>query len=265
MRIEKTLPEASLRSYFVEYYFIQLDAEGTEKRVPIIDDCSYDFVFYKETMASLHYGRPSRSLDIQSHLFTVHNLSPPYTINFHDQLSFFTVKLQPWLNAKFFSNLKGKGVIDLGAQSPFEDQFYQRVFDFDLPSDMFEYADEQLRSQNFEIDGSIELVKAMCELIRTEKGIISVNELSERFERSRQYLSKIFKQQVMYTLKKYITTVRILDLVKFKAQEETLPLTALAYQYGYFDQAHFIHDFKQVCGVTPKYFFTHLPEFLLRH
>ena len=28
-------------------------------------------------------------------------------------------------------------------------------------------------------------------------------------------------------------------------------LTRLAQELGYFDQAHFIHDFKAVCGVSP--------------
>ncbi|MBL7727053.1 MAG: helix-turn-helix domain-containing protein, partial [Dinghuibacter sp.] len=34
-----------------------------------------------------------------------------------------------------------------------------------------------------------------------------------------------------------------------------LRLTDIAYECGYFDQSHFIHDFKQFSGYTPAVFF----------
>jgi AraC-like DNA-binding protein len=37
--------------------------------------------------------------------------------------------------------------------------------------------------------------------------------------------------------------------------EEITSLTDLAYENEYFDQAHFIKDFKEFTGLTPKEFF----------
>ena len=34
-----------------------------------------------------------------------------------------------------------------------------------------------------------------------------------------------------------------------------MSLTELAYDNGYFDQSHFIHDFRSMTGLTPKQFF----------
>ena len=115
-----------------------------------------------------------------------------------------------------------------------------------------------------ELTPSMELVRELCNYIYEKQGKVTVNQLSEDFNKSRQYLGKVFKKEVMYPLKKFIITVRILDLVRFRAKNPDVSLTQLSYDYGYFDQAHFINDFKKVCGVKPLQFFNNLPEFLLR-
>ena len=111
----------------------------------------------------------------------------------------------------------------------------------------------------------MEFVKALCLYIYDKEGVLTVNDLSAVFNKSRQYLNKVFKQEVMYGLKKFIITVRILALVKYKVKNTDISLTQLSYAYGYFDQSHFIRDFKNVCGVTPRHFFNNIPEFMLRH
>lgn len=40
-----------------------------------------------------------------------------------------------------------------------------------------------------------------------------------------------------------------------------LSLTEHAYNNGYFDQSHFIHDFKSYTGYTPKEFSVKYPDF----
>lgn len=198
-------------------------------------------------------------------MFTIHNLKPPYRIEGTDTLTFFTIKLQPWTNAHFFSSLENEGVVDI---AKFDSQvlpFFQQVFAIDEVSGKFTLADDFMNANLFELTPSMELVKEICEYVYESKGKITVNQLSEHFNRSRQYLGKVFKKEVMYSLKKFILTVRILDLVKYKAKNPNVLLTRLGYDYGYFDQPHFINDFKKVCGVNPLQFFNNLPEFLLRH
>ncbi len=126
-------------------------------------------------------------------------------------------------------------------------------------------AEAFMRNALEQLTPSMELVRTICETIYEKRGMVTVNELSDQFQRSRQYLGKIFKKEVMYSLKKFIITVRILDLVKYRAKHAEVSFTELSYDYGYFDQPHFINDFKKVCGVAPLEFFNNLPEFLLRH
>jgi AraC-like DNA-binding protein len=68
---------------------------------------------------------------------------------------------------------------------------------------------------------------------------------------SRKHLADLFGQWVGVTPKRY---QRIIRFQKAIAEIETgvVPSwTALALDCGYFDQAHFINDFRHFCGMTP--------------
>lgn len=119
--------------------------------------------------------------------------------------------------------------------------------------------------QNIELSPKEEMVKLICEFIYHNQGMVKVKDISTHFGKSRQYINKVFKEVVMCSIKTFLTSVRIVSLVKQKSKSENLNLTQLAYDYGYFDQAHFINDFKKVCGVTPSQYFGDLPDFILRH
>ncbi|WP_318309578.1 helix-turn-helix transcriptional regulator [Flagellimonas crocea] len=265
MDIQAHRPNAHLLTVFRECYYIHMDGKGGTGQIPVIDDCCYDMVFFKEASGTFYHGKGQKASPIAHTVFTIHNVEPPYRIEAKESLTFFTIKLQPWANSYFFSSLKNKGVVDILDFDPNLIGFYNRVFEEKAIPHLFDMAEELMAKHIFPLTPSMELVRRICHYIYDRQGKVTVNELSEHFKRSRQYLGKVFKKEVMYSLKKFIITVRILDLVKFRAKNTTVSLTELSYEYGYFDQAHFINDFKKVCGISPLQFFNDLPEFLLRH
>lgn len=263
MTITAHHPKGSRYQIFRECYYIHLAGDHGTGQIPVIDDCCYDFVFFKEASGAFYYGEDPQKVVIRSKVFTIHDVTPPYRIEAAGSLTFFTIKLQPWVNAHFFASLQESGVVDIADVQLLS--LHQTVFETEGVSDKFSLAEQFMCDKVFEFTSSIELVRELCNYIYEKRGKVTVNQLSEHFDKSRQYLGKVFKKEVMYTLKKFIITVRILDLVKFKAKNPDISLTQLSYDYGYFDQAHFINDFKKVCGVAPLQFFKNLPEFLLRH
>jgi len=258
-------PPAPLHQIFRECYFIHIGDEQANRRIPVIDDCCYDLVFFKEAKGTFYFGEDPRKVAIRSKVFTIHGVTPPYRIEAAGSLTFFTIKLQPWANAHFFSSFKQSGVVDIANKDAAFMGFYNNVFQTDELSEKFSLTTEFMQAHMLELTPSMQLVREICQHIYDRQGKVTVNQLSEQFGKSRQYLGKVFKKEVMYSLKKFIITVRILDLVKFKVKNPEVSLTQLSYDYEYFDQAHFINDFKKVCGVAPLQFFNNLPEFLLRH
>jgi YesN/AraC family two-component response regulator len=109
------------------------------------------------------------------------------------------------------------------------------------------------------------LVKKIIEKIYEAKGQIKVSKLEIKFSLSRQYLNRLFREQVHYTIKHFIGMVRVLNAVKIQINSPNLSMTELAYEVGYYDQAHFVRDFQKVAGMSPKKFFSLNGAFFRRH
>ncbi|NVK52695.1 MAG: helix-turn-helix transcriptional regulator [Flavobacteriaceae bacterium] len=265
LNIKTKAPEEGLLSYIKECYFFQKNTLE-KKYIPVIDDCCYDFIFFEESNSILEYSTDKKQIKIEFKIFTIHNLQPPYKIKLNEKFTFFTIKVQPWMNSFFFSNIKKDGVFSLNEYDRFNIiELHRRIRKESLIDKKFRVTESFFLELDLFLSKTSLLVKEICEFIYKKKGIVTVNELSKRYSMSRQYLNRVFKKEVLYSLKRFITTVRILDLIKYKIKTTTISLTEISYKYNYFDQSHFIRDFKQVCGVKPKYFFENLPEFMLRH
>jgi AraC-like DNA-binding protein len=96
------------------------------------------------------------------------------------------------------------------------------------------------------------LVSEAVRLIYQTNGTIQVKELNKKLFISQSPLEKRFRKVVGTTAKKFASIVRfnaILDNLS-----ETKSLTQICYENDFFDQAHFIKDFKQFTGDTPENF-----------
>jgi len=102
---------------------------------------------------------------------------------------------------------------------------------------------------NLETD---KLVIEAVKLIYQSKGTIQIKELNRRLSISQSPLEKRFRKVVGTTAKKFASIVRfnaVLDSLN-----DTKTLTEICYENNFFDQAHFIKDFKQFTGDTPENF-----------
>ncbi|MDC6405059.1 MULTISPECIES: helix-turn-helix transcriptional regulator [Maribacter] len=258
-------PHLNLKDVIREYYLSSFYAFGETKLIPIVDDCCHDIIYYKQAKAKLIYGDKQTVDNIECHLFTILGLTPPYVLKYKDELNFFTIKFQPWMNNFFFGHLKQSGIVNLEDRFSELNPVLNEIEQKDKIENSLKAVNRYFTNLDVALSPKVETVKSICEFIYNNNGIVKVNDISTHFKKTRQYINKIFKEEVMCSLKTFITSVKILSLVKQKSKSEEQSLTELAYEYGYFDQAHFINDFKKVCGITPSYYFENLPEFILRH
>lgn len=264
IKIESSLPDEEL-SYFVrEFFYLQINS-NIEQTIVAIDDGCYDFIFFKEKYATVEFEH-THSTPINTNSFTNHQLNPPFKWKFGKSVYYFGIKVQPWLNNFFFPSHYDKGILDL-------EKIYNNQIT-EIQADIFgdlSFLEKVEVAKNFivkikpDFNENIDLVKRICEEIYKYKGMISVKGLSDKFEITRQVLNKVFKEHVNYTLKKFIITVRVISLSKFRINNPDYSLTEVALEFGYFDQAHFNYDFKRISGVSPSEFFNNLPPFFYRH
>lgn len=99
------------------------------------------------------------------------------------------------------------------------------------------------------------VVKSTIETIFNANGKFSVIEFSKSKNISRQQLARKFSSTIGLSPKQLAKTIRIQATLKTLLNKEHKSLTDLAYENEYFDQAHFIKEFKEFTGLTPKEFF----------
>lgn len=96
------------------------------------------------------------------------------------------------------------------------------------------------------------LIVEAVKLIFKSKGTIRVKELNEKLFISQSPFEKRFRKVVGTTPKKFTSIIRfnaVLDNLN-----ETKSLTEICYENNFFDQAHFIKNFKHFTGQTPENF-----------
>ncbi len=106
-----------------------------------------------------------------------------------------------------------------------------------------------------------ETLRAQLNYIMDRKGLVKISDIFEEFKISKVTLRKHFINKVGLTPKKVSQIWRMNYLFQMKEDCPKENLTTLCYKAGFYDQAHFIKDFKLLFGATPRQFFlqnTHL-------
>lgn len=96
---------------------------------------------------------------------------------------------------------------------------------------------------------------AVRHIIHTPKNY-SVRELAEHYNLSERQFERKFKEHTGFTPVKYLRLVRFGKACNHYTAFDEKTLTEIALECGYYDQSHFIKDFKTFSGYHPTAFFS---------
>jgi AraC-like DNA-binding protein len=185
-----------------------------------------------------------------------------YDMELSGELSVFSIVFQPQGLMQFFKfplheiynqnvplrYISGQTGRDLEEQMSETTAFHQRV------SIAESYLCNLLK--NSYTDFEFRRINHIAELIKRTNGNITVSQLVSEACLSRKQFERVFSGHIGISPKQYLKIIRFQFAIFQKQRNADLNLTALSCESGYFDQSHFIHDFKSLCGLTPKQFFT---------
>jgi AraC-like DNA-binding protein len=86
------------------------------------------------------------------------------------------------------------------------------------------------------------------------EGIQKVDDIAYQLNLSTTALRNLSKEHMGLSPKELIKLYRIKKALNFHVDGEE-SLTSLSYELGYFDQSHFVHQFKETIGLPPKKYF----------
>jgi len=250
-------PNSNLTEFVKCYWTLESEKENTPVKNTIVPDGTMKLIFhYGDTYR--HYPKKSESIILPKY-FLIGQLTQPYIVEPLGITGTFVVRFQPngFLPFATFpikqmentaiplDKLFGKDGDEIGEEILYAKSTSERI-------DLIETFLFNRLADKKNIDN---IVRLTVETILNANGQFSVNELSIQNNINRRQLTRKFSSTIGLSPKQLSKIIRIQATLKSLLTDEVTSLADLAYKNEYFDQAHFIKDFKEFTGLTPKEFY----------
>ncbi len=84
-----------------------------------------------------------------------------------------------------------------------------------------------------------------------------LSQVLDRIGYSQRYFNQLFAEEVGLTPKRFLRVRRFQRVIASVAGSESVDWADLAGLCGYYDQSHFVHDFRSFAGLTPAAYLAH--------
>ncbi len=101
-------------------------------------------------------------------------------------------------------------------------------------------------------DPNVSWINAMIDRIRDDRELSQVEQVCGLYDVNIRKLQRLFNQYVGVSPKWVIQLYRLQNAAEWLDSGRYAEWTSLALALGYYDQSHFIKDFKSIIGVTPE-------------
>ena len=106
------------------------------------------------------------------------------------------------------------------------------------------------------------LVEAVVDEISRCNGIVKLSRLYRNHAAAPRQMRRYFEQVVGISPKHFAKICQVNAVIKAMMQNDTERLRSLALDHGFYDQAHFIHDFRRFVAMDPGAFLRDGSQFL---
>nr|WP_295927547.1 helix-turn-helix domain-containing protein [uncultured Dyadobacter sp.] len=99
-----------------------------------------------------------------------------------------------------------------------------------------------------------QIVKSTVDALLSTKGSLSIHAILQNDLPKRRQLERKFSNQIGISPKQLGKVIRLQAVLRMILDRQSGQLTSIAYERDYHDQAHFIKDFREFTGASPKHF-----------
>lgn len=119
---------------------------------------------------------------------------------------------------------------------------------------------EQLKTRLLHADAPDPVLAPCVQRILTEQAATPLDVLMKNSGLARRQFERRFKECTGFPPALFVRMVRFQRSYRMLENGEAASLTEMAHACGYFDQSHFIRDFKRFSGMNPRTYFEKAPE-----
>jgi AraC-like DNA-binding protein len=180
----------------------------------------------------------------------------PVTLRFGANIDTLTVLFRPHSVYNFFGLKLLPSIDAIDGNKYISSDFFQTLQNIPSFEERVKLLNKYFLDRLSECDNEDNLLKKLCNNITSNKGIVERKALAEQFNISEGYIHKLFTKKLGISVKPFSQIVRISNILEEIYREGKSDWFEILDKYGYFDQAHFIKDFKKVTGKTPCQYYS---------
>ncbi|RYE50512.1 MAG: AraC family transcriptional regulator [Sphingobacteriales bacterium] len=255
MKFTRISPHEEL-SELIECYWMMEDDNTVPNIQKIVPDGFTEIIF---NYGSVYQANMNGNWQLQAHNLLAGQINSYFYLQNTSNTASFAIKLKPAALSQLFGlnmEIYLDKIVDLDTFPHPKLEELSRIF---LPFENEETLKNHLNNHFLLLKQNAESnpLENEIALIFKSNGSVTVGELCEAGGKNERQLQRLFKRWVGLSPKYYSRIIRfnyIFQLVK----EGQMGWSELVYRSGYYDQSHFIRDFKRFTGEDPStYGFEH--------
>lgn len=250
-------PGEELSAFIKCYWTLEGPGEESPQKQTIVPDGCMEMIF--------HYGdrylqyMENESRIVQPRCFVIGQLTRPLEIEPTGETGIFSIRFHPEGFMPFATlPIKEMENTAVSLEKLFGkdgEELEQRILNTPEISERIKLAEAFLFQRLTDTETIDRIVRSTVETILTANGQLSVEELSRQTNINRRQMERKFSSAIGLSPKQLSKTIRLQAALKMLLNKKFTNLTALAHEGEYYDQAHFIKDFRELTGLTPKEFY----------
>lgn len=254
---------------FIDCYWVIESEDNTRVKQKIIPDGFPELIFHYGDAFRIQIGQ---KWQLQSKGLVAGQIKKHFFLENTGRSGVFGIKLMPaaltHLLGISMRDFTDKVVSIEELNSEFLLKLNNEVRGCKVYTEMFEAAEKVLQKKEKEIDIKDPVIDKIVAAIFNSNGSIGISEIQKEFFITERQLQRLFQKYIGLSPKFYSRIIRfnyIFQLLK----EKQLSWLEITHFSGYFDQSHFIRDFKEFTGEEPSNYLFDAPDmanfFLKRH
>ena len=202
------------------------------------------------------FVRPLDRTDLPTHrAFVVGTMTRQQLFALEGRVDMVAIRFKPG-GARPFLRAPASDLVDLAA--PLE--AFWGPAGADLPDRLYETEGDEARARllfeeliarRAQADPTDRVVQGASELIDGSFGSVTIDELRKALYVSERTLERRFRREVGVSPKQATRIARLQAATRKLTEDPAAPLSRVAHECGYYDQAHFNREFRMLAGVSP--------------
>lgn len=250
-------PTSELSSH-VRYYWNLENGDDPQphSRERVFPDGCIELIFnYGDLMCKFENGRE----EIQQRHFIHGQIKKFIELESTGKVGIFSVRFQPAGLQRFIdfevSKLTEKTMTVLEIWGEQGTDFQQQMDSANHTNERISITENFLLQRLKATKDDDTISRCVNEIIASD-GLKTVDELSEKFHVGKRHLERKFLSTVGLSQKFFSRIIRFNKALQLIENKDFSTFTNVAHEGGFYDQAHFIRDFKEITGLNPKQYFS---------